>query len=121
MHQDAFNKLKLKIVLNRFFELSERYVKVGLSHSVPMVIRLVEEYRCRYIEYLTPLCNCCLFRLFYSTAMINCFTKCCINIFVLIFLSLKTLGKVNLPSRYPAKYPANIPMGKERNGDWSNH
>ncbi|RNA10458.1 hypothetical protein BpHYR1_035489 [Brachionus plicatilis] len=41
--------------------LSERYVRVGLSHSVPLVIRLVNEYRegfeSRFIEYPTPLCN----------------------------------------------------------------
>ncbi|RNA36110.1 hypothetical protein BpHYR1_011330 [Brachionus plicatilis] len=39
--------------------LSERYVRAGLSHSVPVVVRLVEEYRegfeSRYIEYPTPL------------------------------------------------------------------
>ncbi|RNA34102.1 hypothetical protein BpHYR1_009866 [Brachionus plicatilis] len=46
-------------VSNRLFELSERYVRAGLSHSVPLVVRLVEEYRdgfeSRYIEYPTPL------------------------------------------------------------------
>ncbi|RNA13285.1 glycoside hydrolase [Brachionus plicatilis] len=54
MHQEAFNKLKLLTVTNRLFELSERYVRAGLNHSVPLVVRLVEEYRegfeSRYIE-----------------------------------------------------------------------
>ncbi|RNA08263.1 hypothetical protein BpHYR1_047809, partial [Brachionus plicatilis] len=49
---------------NRLFELSERYVRAGLSHSVPLTVRLVEEYNkgfeSRYIEYPTPLCNCYL-------------------------------------------------------------
>ncbi|RNA16205.1 RNA-directed DNA polymerase from mobile element jockey-like [Brachionus plicatilis] len=64
MHQEAFNKLNLLTVSNRLFELSERYVRAGLSHSVPLVVKLVEEYRggfeSRYIEYPTPLCNCYL-------------------------------------------------------------
>ncbi|RNA20395.1 hypothetical protein BpHYR1_007971 [Brachionus plicatilis] len=51
-------------ISNRLFELSERYVRAGLSHSVPLVVRLEEEYRecfeSRYIEYPTPLCICCL-------------------------------------------------------------
>ncbi|RNA44102.1 RNA-directed DNA polymerase from mobile element jockey-like, partial [Brachionus plicatilis] len=59
MHQEAFNKLKLLTVTNRLFELCERYVRAGLSHSVPLVVSLVEEYRegfeLRYIEYPTPL------------------------------------------------------------------
>ncbi|RNA13490.1 hypothetical protein BpHYR1_036174 [Brachionus plicatilis] len=37
-----FNKLNLLKVSNRLFELSERYVKAGLSHSVPLVVILVE-------------------------------------------------------------------------------
>ncbi|RNA20131.1 hypothetical protein BpHYR1_043440, partial [Brachionus plicatilis] len=49
---------------NRLFELSERYVRVVLSHSILLVVRLVEEYtegfESRYIEYPTPLCNCYL-------------------------------------------------------------
>ncbi|RNA15376.1 RNA-directed DNA polymerase from mobile element jockey-like [Brachionus plicatilis] len=60
IHQEAFNKLNLLTISNRLFELSERYVRTGLSHSVPLVVRLVEEYRegfeSRYIEYPTPLC-----------------------------------------------------------------
>ncbi|RNA01985.1 hypothetical protein BpHYR1_032675 [Brachionus plicatilis] len=52
------------IISNRLFELSERYVRAGLSHSVPLVIILVNEYRegfeSRFIEYPTPLCNCYL-------------------------------------------------------------
>ncbi|RNA27800.1 hypothetical protein BpHYR1_001407 [Brachionus plicatilis] len=59
MHLEAFNKLKLLTVSNRLFELNERYVRAGLSHSVPLVVRLVEEERegfeSRYIEYPTPL------------------------------------------------------------------
>ncbi|RNA43879.1 hypothetical protein BpHYR1_026137 [Brachionus plicatilis] len=57
MHQEVFNKLKLLTVSNRLFE-------AALSHVVPLVVRLVEEYRegfeSRYIEYPTPLCNCYL-------------------------------------------------------------
>ncbi|RNA06920.1 hypothetical protein BpHYR1_044972 [Brachionus plicatilis] len=45
MHQEALNKLKLLTVSNRLFELSERYVRERLSHSVPLVVRLVEEYK----------------------------------------------------------------------------
>ncbi|RNA35367.1 hypothetical protein BpHYR1_019588 [Brachionus plicatilis] len=44
---------------NRLFELSERYFGTGLYHSIPLVVRLVEEYKegfeSRYIEYSTPL------------------------------------------------------------------
>ncbi|RNA06653.1 RNA-directed DNA polymerase from mobile element jockey-like, partial [Brachionus plicatilis] len=43
IHQEAFNKLNLLTISNRLFELSERYVKAGLSHSVPLVVRLVEQ------------------------------------------------------------------------------
>ena len=64
INHEAFNKLKLLTVSNRLFELSERYVRAGLSHSIPLVVRLVEEYKegfeSRYIEYPTPLCNCYL-------------------------------------------------------------
>ncbi|RNA10414.1 leucine-rich repeat transmembrane neuronal 4 [Brachionus plicatilis] len=64
IHQEAFNKLNLLTISNCLFELRERYVRAGLSHSVPLVIRLVEKYRegfeSRYIEYPTPLCNCYL-------------------------------------------------------------
>ncbi|RNA08153.1 hypothetical protein BpHYR1_047468 [Brachionus plicatilis] len=64
VHHEAFNKLKLLTVSNRLFELSERYVGTGLSHSIPLVERLVKEYKegfeSRYIEYPTPLCNCSL-------------------------------------------------------------
>ncbi|RNA29799.1 hypothetical protein BpHYR1_020270 [Brachionus plicatilis] len=45
MHHETFNKLNLLTVSNRLFELSERYVRAGLSHSIPLVVRLVEEYR----------------------------------------------------------------------------
>ena len=62
MHHEAFNKLKLLTVSNRLFELSETYVGTGLSHSIPLVVKLVDEYKqgfeSRYIEYPTPLCNC---------------------------------------------------------------
>ncbi|RNA39195.1 EF-hand domain-containing family member B, partial [Brachionus plicatilis] len=61
VHHESFNKLKLLTVSNRIFELSERYVGTGLSHSIPLVVRLVKEYKegfeSRYIEYLTPLCE----------------------------------------------------------------
>ncbi|RNA25014.1 hypothetical protein BpHYR1_028987 [Brachionus plicatilis] len=64
VHHEAFNKLKLLTVSNRLFELSERYVGTELSHSIPLVVRLVKEYKegfeSRYIEYPTPLCNCYL-------------------------------------------------------------
>ncbi|RNA21073.1 RNA-directed DNA polymerase from mobile element jockey-like [Brachionus plicatilis] len=59
LHNEAYNKLKLLTVSNRLFELSERYVRTGLSHSVPLTVRLVEEYNrgfeSIYIEYPTPL------------------------------------------------------------------
>ncbi|RNA10449.1 hypothetical protein BpHYR1_001738 [Brachionus plicatilis] len=45
-------------ISNRLFELSERYVKAGLSHSVPPVFRvgrIREGFESRYIEYPTPL------------------------------------------------------------------
>ncbi|RNA29250.1 hypothetical protein BpHYR1_046832 [Brachionus plicatilis] len=62
VHHEAFNKLKLLTVSNRLFELNERYVGKGLSHSIPLVERLVKKYKkgfeSRYIEYPTPLCNC---------------------------------------------------------------
>ncbi|RNA14066.1 hypothetical protein BpHYR1_006908 [Brachionus plicatilis] len=52
------------LVSNGLIELSDRYVGTGLSHSIPLVVRLVEEYKegfkSRYIEYPTPLCNCYL-------------------------------------------------------------
>ncbi|RNA26380.1 hypothetical protein BpHYR1_000949 [Brachionus plicatilis] len=58
VHHEAFNKLKLLTVSNRLFELSEIYVGTGLSHSIPLVVRLVEEYKegfeSNYIEYPTP-------------------------------------------------------------------
>ncbi|RNA19594.1 hypothetical protein BpHYR1_042760 [Brachionus plicatilis] len=42
-----------------YLSSSERYVRAGLSHSVPLTVRLVEEYNkgfeSRYIEYPTPL------------------------------------------------------------------
>ncbi|RNA07938.1 hypothetical protein BpHYR1_037771, partial [Brachionus plicatilis] len=51
--------INLLTVSNRLFELSERYVGTGLSHSIPLVERLVKEYKegfeSRYIEYSTPL------------------------------------------------------------------
>ncbi|RNA10758.1 hypothetical protein BpHYR1_042833, partial [Brachionus plicatilis] len=40
VHHEAFNKLKLLTVSNRLFELSERYVGTGLSHSIALVERL---------------------------------------------------------------------------------
>ncbi|RNA11629.1 hypothetical protein BpHYR1_008456 [Brachionus plicatilis] len=45
MHQETFNKLKLRTVSNRLFELSEIYVRAGLSNSVPLVVRIMEEKR----------------------------------------------------------------------------
>ncbi|RNA24568.1 hypothetical protein BpHYR1_030141 [Brachionus plicatilis] len=75
IHQEAFNKLDLLTVSNRLFELNERYIRARLSHSVPLVVRLVEEYRdgfeSRYIEYSTPFCNCNLsFRSSYLSKII---------------------------------------------------
>ncbi|RNA44863.1 hypothetical protein BpHYR1_038197 [Brachionus plicatilis] len=59
VHHEAFNKLKLLTVSNWLFELSKRYVGTGLSHSIPLVDRLLKEYKegfeSRYIEYPTPL------------------------------------------------------------------
>ena len=43
MHHEAFNKPNLLTVSNRLFDLSERYVRAGLSYSIPLVVRLVEE------------------------------------------------------------------------------
>ncbi|RMZ99259.1 hypothetical protein BpHYR1_047833, partial [Brachionus plicatilis] len=61
MYQEAFNKLKLLTVSNRLFDLSERNFRTGLSHSVPLVVSLVKEYRegfeSRYIEYPTLASN----------------------------------------------------------------
>ncbi|RNA29836.1 hypothetical protein BpHYR1_051398 [Brachionus plicatilis] len=61
IHQETFNKPNLLTVSNRIFKLSERYVWEELSHSFPLVINLVEEYRegfeSRYIEYTNSLCN----------------------------------------------------------------
>ncbi|RMZ96170.1 hypothetical protein BpHYR1_029305 [Brachionus plicatilis] len=57
LHNEAFDKLKLLKVSSRLFELAERYVGVGLSHSVPLVTRLVES---RFTKYRTTLCNCYL-------------------------------------------------------------
>ncbi|RNA18706.1 hypothetical protein BpHYR1_041304 [Brachionus plicatilis] len=54
----------LFLISNRLFELSERYVGTGLRHSIPLVERLVKEYKegfeSTYIENPTPLCNCYL-------------------------------------------------------------
>ncbi|RNA18697.1 RNA-directed DNA polymerase from mobile element jockey-like [Brachionus plicatilis] len=59
VHHEAFNKLKLLTVSNRLFELSDRYVGTGLRHSIPLVERLVKEYKegfeSTYIENPTPL------------------------------------------------------------------
>ncbi|RNA39844.1 RNA-directed DNA polymerase from mobile element jockey-like [Brachionus plicatilis] len=56
--------LKLKYDSPSNIELSERYVGTGLNHSIPLVERLVKEYKegfeSRHIEYPTPLCNCYL-------------------------------------------------------------
>ncbi|RNA13598.1 hypothetical protein BpHYR1_032177 [Brachionus plicatilis] len=45
----------LFLISNRLFELSERYVGTGLSHSIPLVERPVKKYKegfeSRYIEY----------------------------------------------------------------------
>ncbi|RNA23501.1 hypothetical protein BpHYR1_002999 [Brachionus plicatilis] len=45
--------------LESAFELSERYVGKGLSHSIPLVVRLVNKYKegfeSIYFEYPTPL------------------------------------------------------------------
>ncbi|RNA14468.1 RNA-directed DNA polymerase from mobile element jockey-like [Brachionus plicatilis] len=59
LHNEAYNKLKLLTVSSRLFELMERYVGTGLSHSIPLVERLMKEYKegyeSRHIEYPTPL------------------------------------------------------------------
>ncbi|RNA20644.1 hypothetical protein BpHYR1_044840 [Brachionus plicatilis] len=59
LNQEAYNKLKLLTISNRLCELSERYIRAGLNNSVPLVLRLLEEYKAgfesRYIEYPTPL------------------------------------------------------------------
>ncbi|RNA41768.1 hypothetical protein BpHYR1_053263 [Brachionus plicatilis] len=57
------------IYINSFkstFSVECRYVRAGLSHFVPLVVRLVEEYRdgfeSRYMQLhnSTSLCNCYL-------------------------------------------------------------
>ncbi|RNA10355.1 hypothetical protein BpHYR1_036334 [Brachionus plicatilis] len=57
----SVNKLKLLTVSNRHFELSEIYVAGGLHHFLPLVVKLVDEYKAvfesRYVEYPTPSCN----------------------------------------------------------------
>ena len=64
LHYEALNKLRIFTVPNRLFDLSERYVRAGLGHSAPLVVRLVNEYRAgfesRFLENPTPLCNCYL-------------------------------------------------------------
>ncbi|RNA21389.1 hypothetical protein BpHYR1_040077 [Brachionus plicatilis] len=64
LHHEAFNKLKFLTVLNRLFKLSEKYVAGGLRHSVPLVVKLVDEYKAGFesshVEYPTPLCICYL-------------------------------------------------------------
>ncbi|RNA33384.1 hypothetical protein BpHYR1_045180 [Brachionus plicatilis] len=45
LRHESFNKLKLLTVSNRSFELSERYEVGGLRHSVPFVVKLVDEYK----------------------------------------------------------------------------
>ncbi|RNA38918.1 hypothetical protein BpHYR1_036155 [Brachionus plicatilis] len=63
VHHEAFNKLKLLAVSNRLFELSERYGGTGLSHSIPLVERMVKEYKEGFESYIlnTQLnCNCYL-------------------------------------------------------------
>ncbi|RMZ99336.1 hypothetical protein BpHYR1_015390 [Brachionus plicatilis] len=61
VHHETFNKLKLLTVSNRLYELSERYEAGGLRHSVPLVVKLVDEYKAafesRYVEYPTSFCN----------------------------------------------------------------
>ncbi|RMZ97086.1 hypothetical protein BpHYR1_028684 [Brachionus plicatilis] len=64
LYHEAQNKLKFHTISNRLFELSERYVRAGLTNSVPLLLRLVNEYRrgfeSRFVNYPTPLCNCYL-------------------------------------------------------------
>ncbi|RNA20405.1 hypothetical protein BpHYR1_037757 [Brachionus plicatilis] len=60
VHHEAFNKLKLLTVSNRLFELSERYYGTGLSNSIPLVVRLVKEYKEGFESRYIPLCNCYL-------------------------------------------------------------
>ncbi|RNA21180.1 hypothetical protein BpHYR1_011257 [Brachionus plicatilis] len=61
VHHESFNKLKLLTVSNRLSELCERYVGTRLSHSIPLVERLVKEYKegfeSRHIEYPTAFEN----------------------------------------------------------------
>ncbi|RNA29921.1 hypothetical protein BpHYR1_008448 [Brachionus plicatilis] len=51
MHHEAFNKLKLLTVSNRLFELSETYFKTGLSHFIPLAVRLLNEYKAGLLVY----------------------------------------------------------------------
>lgn len=64
LHHEALTRLGLETVANRLDGLTERYVRNGLSNSVQLVVRLVEEYQrgfnSRNVSYSTPLCNCYL-------------------------------------------------------------
>ncbi|RMZ96931.1 RNA-directed DNA polymerase from mobile element jockey-like, partial [Brachionus plicatilis] len=40
LYHEAQNKLKFHTISNRLFELSERYVRAGLTNSVPLLLRL---------------------------------------------------------------------------------
>ncbi|RNA07838.1 hypothetical protein BpHYR1_034787 [Brachionus plicatilis] len=40
LYHEAHNKLKFHTISNRLFELSERYVRAGLTYSVPVLLRL---------------------------------------------------------------------------------
>ncbi|RNA33324.1 hypothetical protein BpHYR1_042769 [Brachionus plicatilis] len=60
--------MKKKVVID-IFEIVRQFrnsglIRTGLSHSIPLVERLVKEYKegfeSRHIEYPTPLCNCYL-------------------------------------------------------------
>ncbi|RNA18505.1 hypothetical protein BpHYR1_017300 [Brachionus plicatilis] len=48
LHHEALNKLKVIIVSNRLFQLNEKYVAGRLRHSVPLTVKLVDEYEAGY-------------------------------------------------------------------------
>ncbi|RNA34058.1 hypothetical protein BpHYR1_049060 [Brachionus plicatilis] len=61
MHHEVFKKTLTTNSFKSTFELSERYFRTRLSHSVSLVVKMVEEYRegfkSRQIKYPTQLSN----------------------------------------------------------------
>ncbi|RNA15321.1 hypothetical protein BpHYR1_053360 [Brachionus plicatilis] len=114
LHNETFDKLKLLKVSNRLFELAERYVVAGLSHSVPLVTRLVEEYtkgfESRFIEYPTPLYP--LLISFYSSLLyLTAFTKK--KVFTTVGLLMLTPSSKKNSNKYNLNAPGAQARGLE--------